>query len=68
MIVGLLASKVALSPKLVKTLIRSVAEIARDDATESIDLQWVRMSLMTMINLIQVILCFIRHLVVCLTC
>ncbi|XP_062092226.1 uncharacterized protein At3g06530 [Humulus lupulus] len=53
MIAGLLASKAALSPKLVKTLIRSIAEIARDDAKESTDLQWLRLSLMTMINLIQ---------------
>lgn len=55
MIVGLLSSKVALSPKLVNTLIRSIAEIARDDAKESTDLQWLRLSLMTMINLIQVL-------------
>lgn len=55
MIVGLLSSKVALSSKLVNTLIRSIAEIARDDAKESTDLQWLRLSLMTMINLIQVL-------------
>ena len=55
MIVGLLSSKVALSPKLVNTLIRSIAEIARDDAKESTDLQWLRLSLMTMVNLIQVL-------------
>ncbi|PON51074.1 U3 small nucleolar RNA-associated protein [Parasponia andersonii] len=53
MIVGLLASKVALSSKLVKSLFRSIAEIAGDDAKESTDLQWLRLSLMTMINLIQ---------------
>ncbi|KAL5569803.1 hypothetical protein UlMin_026378 [Ulmus minor] len=53
MIVGILASKVSLSPKLVKTVIRSIAEIARDDAKVSTDLQWLRLSLMTLINLIQ---------------
>lgn len=54
MIVGLLASKVALSPKLVNSLIRSIAEIARENAKESTDLQWLRLSLMALINLVQV--------------
>uniref|UniRef100_A0A2N9G8U6 Uncharacterized protein n=1 Tax=Fagus sylvatica TaxID=28930 RepID=A0A2N9G8U6_FAGSY len=53
MIVGLLANKVALSPKLVKSLIRSIAELAREDAKESTDLQWFRLSLMALINLVQ---------------
>lgn len=54
MIVGLLASKVALSPKLVNSLIRSIAEIARENAKESTDLQWLWLSLMALINLVQV--------------
>lgn len=54
MIVGLLANKVALSPKLVKSLIRSIAEIAREDAKDLTDLQWLRLSLMALINLVQV--------------
>ncbi|KAH9678606.1 hypothetical protein KPL71_025786 [Citrus sinensis] len=53
MIVALLANKVALSPKLVKSLIRSIAEIAREDVKESTDLQWFRLSLMALINLVQ---------------
>ncbi|KAH9647914.1 hypothetical protein KPL70_025376 [Citrus sinensis] len=53
MIVALLANKVALSPKLVKSLIRSIAEIAREDVQESTDLQWFRLSLMALINLVQ---------------
>ncbi|KAF5959772.1 hypothetical protein HYC85_000981 [Camellia sinensis] len=53
MIVGLLANRVALSPKLVKSLIRSIAEIAREDARESTDLQWFRISFMALINLVQ---------------
>ncbi|KAK9292213.1 hypothetical protein L1049_020175 [Liquidambar formosana] len=53
MIVGLLANKVALSPKLAKSLIRSIVDIARDDAKESTDLQWFRLSLMALINLVQ---------------
>lgn len=56
MIVALLANKVALSPKLVKSLIRSIAEIAREDVKESTDLQWFRLSLMALINLVQVLL------------
>ncbi|GAV79488.1 LOW QUALITY PROTEIN: BP28CT domain-containing protein/U3snoRNP10 domain-containing protein [Cephalotus follicularis] len=53
MIVGLLANKVSLSPKLVKSLIRSIAEIIREDAKESTGLQWFRLSLMALINLVQ---------------
>ncbi|KAJ4840356.1 hypothetical protein Tsubulata_007625 [Turnera subulata] len=53
MIVGLLANKVALSPKLVKSLIRSVAEVAREDAKESTDLQLLRLSVLALVNLIQ---------------
>ncbi|PHT52471.1 hypothetical protein CQW23_06933 [Capsicum baccatum] len=53
MIISLLADKVALSPKIVKSLIRSLAEVARADARDSTDLQWCRMSLMTLITLVQ---------------
>ncbi|XP_021654039.2 uncharacterized protein At3g06530 isoform X1 [Hevea brasiliensis] len=53
MIVGLLANKVALAPKLVKSLIRSISEMVHEDAKESTDLQWLRLSLMALINLVQ---------------
>ncbi|XP_044468232.1 uncharacterized protein At3g06530-like [Mangifera indica] len=53
MIVALLSSKVALSPKLIKSLIRSISETAREDARESTDLQWFRLSMMALINLVQ---------------
>ncbi|XP_038896984.1 uncharacterized protein At3g06530 [Benincasa hispida] len=53
MIVGLLANKVILIPKLVKSLIRSVSEIAKEDAGESNDMQSVRLSLMALITLVQ---------------
>ncbi|KAK8586579.1 hypothetical protein V6N13_010167 [Hibiscus sabdariffa] len=53
MIVGLLANKVALSPKLVNSLIRTVTEVAREDVKECTDLQWFRLSLMALINLVQ---------------
>lgn len=53
MIVGLLANRVPLSPKLVNSFIRSIAELAGEDERESTDLQWFRMSLMALINLVQ---------------
>jgi U3 small nucleolar RNA-associated protein 10 len=55
MIVCLLANKVSLSPKLVKSLMRSIAEIAQKDASKSTDLQWFRLSIMALINLVQVL-------------
>ncbi|XP_020540628.2 uncharacterized protein At3g06530 isoform X2 [Jatropha curcas] len=53
MIVGLLANKVSLAPKLVKSLIRSISEMVREDAKELSDLQWLRLSIMTLINFVQ---------------
>lgn len=53
MIMGLLANRAALSPKLIKILIRSIAEVAREDAKESSDLQWFRTIFMALINLVQ---------------
>ncbi|KAK6936870.1 U3 small nucleolar RNA-associated protein 10, N-terminal [Dillenia turbinata] len=53
MIIGLLASRATLSPKLVKSLTRSIAEVTREDAKESKDLKWIRTSLMALINLVQ---------------
>ena len=55
MIVGLLANRVSLSPKLVKSFIRSIVELAVEDERESTDLQWFRMSLMALINLVHVL-------------
>ena len=54
MIITLLVNKVALAPDLVRSLIRSVAVIARKDATETTDLQWIRASFMALISLVQV--------------
>ncbi|XP_057972834.1 uncharacterized protein At3g06530 [Malania oleifera] len=53
MTIVLLANRAALSPKLVNNLIRSIAEVAREDAKESTDLQCFRTSLMALINLVQ---------------
>ncbi|CAI8586853.1 unnamed protein product [Vicia faba] len=53
MIVGLLGNKAALAPKLLNSLIRSVAEVAREEAKELTDLHWFRLSLIALINLVQ---------------
>ncbi|RDX79717.1 hypothetical protein CR513_39830, partial [Mucuna pruriens] len=53
MIIGLLGKKTALAPKLLNSLIRSVAEVARGEAKELTDLHWFRLSLITLINLVQ---------------
>ncbi|KAK4436389.1 hypothetical protein Salat_0802600 [Sesamum alatum] len=53
MIVSLLAQKAALGPNVVKSLLHSVAEIARVEAKERGDLQWLRMSFMTVITIVQ---------------
>ena len=55
MIIGLLGNKAALAPKLLNSLIRSIAEVAREEAKELTDLQWFRLSLIALINLVQVI-------------
>ncbi|XP_059627802.1 uncharacterized protein At3g06530 [Cornus florida] len=53
MIVGLLANKATLSSKLIKSFIQSIAEVARDDAKESTDLQCFHMVFMALVNLVQ---------------
>ncbi|KAK1419459.1 hypothetical protein QVD17_28628 [Tagetes erecta] len=53
MIVGLLAYRSALSSNLVKGLIRSVADVAREDAEHSTDLQFFRVSFMALVNVVQ---------------
>ncbi|KAF5805582.1 putative U3 small nucleolar RNA-associated protein [Helianthus annuus] len=53
MIVGLLASRSTLSSSLIKSLIRSVADVARDDAEHSTDLQLFRVSFMALVNVVQ---------------
>ncbi|WJX64702.1 hypothetical protein P8452_49448 [Trifolium repens] len=52
MIVSLLGNKAALAPKLLNRLINSVAEVAREEANE-LNLQWFRLSLLALINLVQ---------------
>ncbi|KAI9081384.1 hypothetical protein K1719_036647 [Acacia pycnantha] len=53
MIIGLIVKKAALAPKLLNSLIRSVAELACEVSKESTELQWFRLSLIVLINLVQ---------------
>ncbi|XP_061353134.1 uncharacterized protein At3g06530 [Gastrolobium bilobum] len=53
MLIGLLGNKAALAPKLLNSLIRSIAEVAHEEAKELGDLHWLRLSLIALINLVQ---------------
>lgn len=53
MIVGVLATRATLAPKLVQNLIFFVARTAQHDASESIDLPWLRVTVMAIISLVQ---------------
>uniref|UniRef100_A0A7N0TKI1 BP28 C-terminal domain-containing protein n=2 Tax=Kalanchoe fedtschenkoi TaxID=63787 RepID=A0A7N0TKI1_KALFE len=53
MIIGFLASKVTLSHTMIKCLLRSTAELAQQNAKESSEVQWCRLSLMAFINIVQ---------------
>jgi U3 small nucleolar RNA-associated protein 10 len=54
MIVGVLGIRATLAPKLVQNLIFFVARTAQHDASESVDLPWLRVSVMALISLVQV--------------
>lgn len=60
MIVGFLASRATLASKLIQDLIIFIGRAAQQDAKESGDLPWLRLSVMTIICLVQVIchLCY----------
>jgi U3 small nucleolar RNA-associated protein 10 len=53
MIVGVLATRASLAPKLVQNLIFFVARTAQHDAFESVDLPWLRVTVMAIISLVQ---------------
>ncbi|KAL3837868.1 hypothetical protein ACJIZ3_022459 [Penstemon smallii] len=53
MIVSLLAEKADLAPNVVKSFMHSVSDIARTDAKETADFQWLHMSFMALINIVQ---------------
>ncbi|CAM8986177.1 unnamed protein product [Rhodiola kirilowii] len=53
MIIGFMASKVSMSPKLSVSIVRSIAELALENSKNSSDVQWCRLYLMALINIIQ---------------
>ncbi|GAB4854073.1 hypothetical protein Ancab_022655 [Ancistrocladus abbreviatus] len=53
MVAGLLANRATLSPKIVKSFVGSIAELACVDAELSNDLQWSQMSIMALVNIVQ---------------
>lgn len=55
MIVGFLASRATLASKLIQDLIVFIVRAAQQDAQECGDLPWLRLSVMTIISLVQVI-------------
>lgn len=54
MVVGLLATRATLAPKLVQNLVFFVARVAHRDAERSADLPWIRVTIMAIISLVQV--------------
>nr|CAH67614.1 OSIGBa0106P14.4 [Oryza sativa] len=53
MIIGVLATRATLAPKLVQNLIFFVARAAQHDALDTIDLPWLRVTVMAIISLVQ---------------
>ncbi|MQM05219.1 hypothetical protein Taro_038031 [Colocasia esculenta] len=53
MVAGLVASRAALVPKLLNNLISFIARMAQQDTKELSDVPWLRMALMTIVNLVQ---------------
>lgn len=54
MVVGMLAYRATLNTNLTKRFIRSIIDIAREHANESSDPHSLRLSLMALINFVQV--------------
>lgn len=61
MIVGLLATRAALAPKLINSLIIFVAKSAQQDAQNSASLPGLRLSLMAIVNIIQVVCTYVTE-------
>ncbi|XP_039121366.1 uncharacterized protein At3g06530-like [Dioscorea cayenensis subsp. rotundata] len=53
MVVGLLATRATLAPKLAQNLILFVARVAQQDSKQSPDLSWLRVVVMAMVSLVQ---------------
>jgi|APAra0007618328_1042625.scaffolds.fasta_scaffold00762_5 U3 small nucleolar RNA-associated protein 10 len=54
MVVGMLANRAVLNTNLIKRLMRSIIDIGREHAKESSDPHSLRLSLMALINFVQV--------------
>lgn len=55
MVVGLLATRSTLAPKLIQSLVFSIARVAQHDAKQSADLPWIRVTIMALVTLVQVV-------------
>ncbi|CAH2054802.1 unnamed protein product [Thlaspi arvense] len=53
MVVGMLASRAMLNDNLIKRFMRSIIDIAREHAKESSDPHWLRLSILALINFVQ---------------
>ncbi|KAJ0970619.1 hypothetical protein J5N97_018578 [Dioscorea zingiberensis] len=53
MVVGLLATRATLAPKLVQNLILFIARVAQQDSMQSPDISWLRVVVMSMVSLVQ---------------
>nr|XP_010919682.1 uncharacterized protein At3g06530 [Elaeis guineensis] len=53
MVVGLLATRATLAPKLSQNLVLFIARMAQHDANQSVDLPWLRVMIMAIISLVQ---------------
>ncbi|KAJ3706936.1 hypothetical protein LUZ61_010641 [Rhynchospora tenuis] len=53
MIIGLLATRATLEAKLIQKLVLYVATVARQDANDSLDLPWLRVTIMALISIVQ---------------
>lgn len=61
MIIGFMASKVSMSQKLIIPVMRSIAGLALEYSKDSSDVQWCRMYLMALINIIQVMNLYLAY-------
>ncbi|ONK73498.1 uncharacterized protein A4U43_C04F32240 [Asparagus officinalis] len=53
MVVGLLATRSMLAPKLIQSLVFNISRVAQHDAKQSADLPWIRVTIMAIVTLVQ---------------
>lgn len=68
MIVGLLSTRAALAPKLINSLIIFIARSAQQDAQNSAGLPGLRLSLMAIVNIVQVVFIYVKEIIYVLSC